>query len=283
MAAQAGTDRFRTAPTHSVLVDGVEIVYRELGPSTGTPLVGLIHLAANLDSWDPRIIDGLATDRRVILLGYRGVGGSGGQVRTSIEEMASDVIAAVRALDVTRFDLFGLSMGGMVAQEVVFQAPELVDRLILISSGPAGGPALKDMTRAMIGGALRASLSFANPQLWLFFTRTANGKKAAREYAARLRERDTDRDARVALTVVRAQLSAVHRWGLRRPPGAAPFNGPVLILHGDSDRMVPVGNASAVARVFPTASPTVYPDAGHGAAFQYHREVVVASRAFLQR
>lgn len=283
MTRHTDTVRFHDAVTRSLHVDGVEIAYRELGPSEGVPLIALNHLGANLDDWDPRVVDGLATDRRVILLGYRGVGRSGGQVRDSMEQMADDVIAAVRALDLRRFDLFGLSMGGMVAQEVVRQAPELVARLILISTGPAGGPELTEMTRVMVGGTVRASLAFADPKERLFFTRSAAGKKAGHDYRRRLRERDADRDGRVALGVLRAQLSAVHRWGEARLSTIARFGGPVLVLHGDSDRMVPVGNASALARVFPAADVTVFPDAGHGAAFQNHLEVIVAVRAFLYR
>lgn len=283
MRAQAGAGRFQSAATRTLPVGGIEIVYRELGPSAGIPLVALNHLGANLDDWDPRIVDGLAVDRRVILIGYRGVGRSGGRVRDSIEQMAADVIAAVRALDLRRFDLFGLSMGGMVAQEVVRQAPDLVDRLILISSGPAGGPGLTDMTRVMVGGAVRAALAFTDPKLRLFFTRTAVGVAAAARYRERLRERDADRDGRVGLGVLRAQLSAVHSWGEQPQAEPSGFGGPVLILHGDSDRMVPVGNASALGGCFPTAEVTVFPDAGHGVVFQNHLEVVVAVRAFLHR
>ena len=279
---QAATG-FRDAATQTVLVDGTEIVYREIGPSNGIPLVALNHLAANLDNWDPRLIDPLAADRRIILIGYRGVGRSGGRVRPSIEQMARDVLAAVRELGLDRFDLFGLSMGGMVAQEIVAQQPGLVDRLILASSAPAGGPQVVEMTRTMLLGILRAALDRANPTASLFFTRTAGGTQAGREYLASLRERVTDRDTAVSPRVLRAQLAAVHRWGQRPRAGQSPFTGPVAILHGDSDRMIPVANATALAQVFPAASVTVFPDSGHGAVFQHHLDVVVAARAFLRR
>lgn len=73
-----GAGRFHDAATRTLRVDGVEIAYRELGASSGVPLVALNHLGANLDDWDPRIVDGLAANRRVILLGYRGAGRSEG-------------------------------------------------------------------------------------------------------------------------------------------------------------------------------------------------------------
>jgi pimeloyl-ACP methyl ester carboxylesterase len=283
MTPRQAATRLRDAETRTVLLDGAEIVCREVGASDGIPLVALNHLAANLDNWDPRIIDPLAADRRVILIGYRGVGRSGGRVRTSIEEMAADAIAATRELGLDRFDLFGQSMGGMVAQEIVAQQPGLVDRLILASSAPAGGPQVVEMTRTMLLGILRAALDRANPTASLFFTRTAGGTQAGREYLASLRERVTDRDTAVSPRVLRAQLAAVHRWGQRPRAGTSQFNGPVAILHGDSDRMIPVANATALAQVFPAASVTVFPDSGHGAVFQHHLDVVVAARAFLRR
>ena len=283
MTPRQAATRLRDAETRTVLLDGAEIVYREVGASDGIPLVALNHLAANLDNWDPRIIDPLAADRRIILIGYRGVGRSGGRVRPSIEQMARDVIAAVRELGLDRFDLFGLSMGGMVAQEIVAQEPERVDRLILASSAPAGGPQVVDMTRTMILGILRSALRFTDPTVNLFFTRTADGRTAGREYLASLRERVTDRDAAVTPRALWAQLAAVHRWGQRPRAGQSLFDGPVIILHGDSDRMIPVANSTALAQLFPASTVTVFPNAGHGVVFQYHHDVVVAARAFLRR
>jgi pimeloyl-ACP methyl ester carboxylesterase len=59
--------------------------------------------------------------------------------------------------------------------------------------------------------------------------------------------------------------------------------GPALIVHGDSGRMVPPQNATALARHLPTATVTVLPDSGHGLAFQNHRALVDAARDFPRR
>lgn len=283
MALQAGKGLAYGVTTRTVTIEGDDIVYRELGPARGVPIVALNHLGANLDDWDPRVADGLAADRRVILLGYRGVGRSGGRARTSIDEMASDAIAVIRALGFAKVDLLGLSMGGMVAQRLLVQAPELVERLILVSTGPEGGPGLVDMTRVMVGGSARATLSFRDPKSSLFFTRTAGGRAAAQSYVARLKERANDRDKAVAPGVLRAQLSAVHAFGQLPLPERSTFKGPVLLLHGEDDLLVPLANAAVLAQVFPNASLTVFPDAGHGVVFQHHNEVVAAASAFLRR
>jgi pimeloyl-ACP methyl ester carboxylesterase len=182
------------APTRTIAASGVRFAYRELGPRTGVPLVLLTHLGANLDGWDPRVVDGLAQDRHVIAVDYRGVGGSTGHVRDSIGEMADDVVAVIQALDHDRVDMFGLAVGGMVAQAVAERAPGLIDRLVLAAAGPAGGPGLAAAGRVTITTGLRAALTFKDPKTLLFFTSTATGKHAARAYLARLKERTTGRD-----------------------------------------------------------------------------------------
>lgn len=120
--------RFVDASTRMVAVAGARIVYRELGAQhLGVPLVALTHLGANLDGWDPEVVDTLAEGRRVVMIGYRGVGASTGSVQDRFEDMAQDVIAVIHALGLDRVDVLGLSMGGMVAQEILRQAPEMVE------------------------------------------------------------------------------------------------------------------------------------------------------------
>ncbi len=64
---------WRNAPTKAVDVGGTKLVYRQLGPDTGVPVIFLNHLAAELDRWDPRVVDGIATRRRVIVFDNRGI------------------------------------------------------------------------------------------------------------------------------------------------------------------------------------------------------------------
>lgn len=277
--------RFADAPTRRIEAVGAELVCRELGSAAphGVPLVGLTHLGANLDSWDPELVDRLAAERRVILLGYRGVGGSAGTPRDRFEDMAADAIAAIRALGLSRVDLFGLSMGGMVSQEILEQAPDLVGRVVLAGTGPQGGTGLSTMTGVFVRGVARGLLTFTPPTSVLFFTRTRTGKHAARRYQARLRRRTVGREQPVSPAALRAQLRAVKRWGHQRPPGASVFSGPVLVVHGDSDRMVPPANADALRHRFPSAQVRVFPDSGHGVVSQNRRIVADLIGRFLAR
>src|SRR5436305_14994064 len=100
---------YQHAPTKTVDVGGARLAYRQLGPETGVPVIFLHHLAAVLDNWDPRVIDGIAARHRVITFDNRGVGASQGKTPDSIEAMARDAVAFIRALGFEQFDLLGFS------------------------------------------------------------------------------------------------------------------------------------------------------------------------------
>ena len=170
---------WQTAPTHTINAGGVQFAYRQLGPSTGVPVVFLTHLAAVLDNWDPRVVDGIAARHRVITFDNRGVGASSGSTPTTIEQMASDAVTFIRALGFDQVDLFGFSMGGMIAQVIAQQQPRLVRKMILAGTGPAGGEGIDKVTRISYLDTARGLLTRQDPKQFLFFTRTPNGRRAA--------------------------------------------------------------------------------------------------------
>src|SRR5438445_11703658 len=119
------TMKWIDVPTRTINVGGAPFAYRELGPAEGVPVVFLHHLTAVLDDWDPRIIDGIAAHHRVIAFDNRGVGASGGSTPKTIDEMASDAIAFIRAVGLQKVDLFGFSLGGGVAPVVALRTHDL--------------------------------------------------------------------------------------------------------------------------------------------------------------
>ena len=265
---------WKTAPTQTINAGGVEFAYRQLGPSTGVPVVFLTHLAAVLDNWDPRVVDGIAAKHRVITFDNRGVGASSGSTPTTIEEMASDTVTFIRALGFDQVDLFGLSMGGMIAQMIAQQQPQLVRKMVLAGTGPAGGEGIDKVTRITYLDTARGLLTRQDPKQFLFFTRTPNGRRAGKEFLARLEERTNDRDKAISVRSFRAQLKAIHRWGKQKPADLASIHQPVLVLNGESDKMGPTKNTVDLDRRLPNSQLVVYPDAGHGGVFQFHEEFV---------
>src|SRR5829696_5893131 len=136
---------YKDAPTKTVDVGGARFAYRQLGADTGVPVILLTHLAAVLDNWDPRVVDGIAAKHRVITFDNRGVGASTGKTPDTIQAMAKDAVTFIRALGFDQVDLHGFSMGGMIAQVIAQDEPELVRKLILTGTGPAGGKGMKEV------------------------------------------------------------------------------------------------------------------------------------------
>ncbi len=274
---------YQDAPTRVVSAGGVDFAYRELGPKTGVPVVFLTHLAAVLDNWDPRVVDGIAAHHRVIAFDNRGVGATTGSTPTTIQAMAADAVTFIRALGLTTVDLLGFSMGGMIAQVIAQTEPDLVRKLIIAGTGPAGGEGITNVTRISNLDTVRALLTLQDPKQFLFFTRTPNGKRAGKEFLARLKERKNNRDKSIALTAYVAQLKAIHRWGLEKPFDLSVIRQPVLVANGDHDRMVPTKNSYDLARRLPDSVLVIYPDAGHGGIFQFHAQFVDKALEFLAR
>jgi pimeloyl-ACP methyl ester carboxylesterase len=272
---------YAQAPTRTVLAGGVTFAYRELGPKTGVPVVFLTHLAAVLDNWDPRVVDGIAAQHRVITFDNRGVGASTGRAPDTIEAMAADAVIFIRALGLAQVDLFGFSMGGMIAQVIAQDQPQLVRKLILAGTGPAGGEGIENVTRIAHLDALRGVATLQDPKQFLFFTRTANGRRAGKEFLARLKERTEHRDKAISVRTYLTQLKAIHRWGQAAQADLSSIRQPVLVANGESDRMVPTKNSADLARRLPNSELVIYPDAGHGGIFQFHEQFVGRALEFL--
>ena len=276
------TTTFEKIPTKTVDVDGISFAYRELGQQGGIPLILLHHLTAVLDDWDPRIVDGLAGKHHVITFDNRGVGASGGITPDNIVDMAQDAIGFIDALGLTKVDLLGFSLGGFISQAIVEARPELVRKIILAGTGPAGGQGI-----ANIGAVLQQSFADAgavgkHPKNFLFFSQTAESQKAADIFLARLNDRKDDRDTPVSNATIQAQVTAITKWGLAPAQDLGVIPHPALVANGDNDIMVPTVNSLDLARRLPNNQLSIFPNSGHGGIFQYHDAFVAQTLAFLR-
>lgn len=275
--------RYEDSPARTTTAGGVTFAYRELGPKGGIPVVFFLHLAANLDNWDPRIIDPIARGHHVIAFDNRGLGASSGQVPDSVEAMADDAATFIRGLGFEKVDVFSFSLGGMVAQALVSKHPGLVRKLILTGTGPAGGKDIDKVRWLTYLDIIRGALTRSDPKEFLFFNRNAAGKLAARAFVNRLRERTFDRDVPVKIEALQAQLRAIEKWGRSIPADLSRVSQPTLIANGDNDRMVPSVLSTDLHRRIKGSELIIYPDSGHGGIFQFHEQFAPAAVAFLDR
>ena len=274
---------YKDAPARTITAGGVTYAYRELGPKGGIPVVFFVHLAANLDNWDPRIVDPIARGHHVITFDNRGLGASSGQVPDSIEAMADDAFTFIKALGFETIDVFSFSLGGMVAQALVAKHPGLVRKLILTGTGPAGGKDIDKVAGVTYLDILRATLTRSDPKEFLFFNRNAAGKPAARAFVNRLKERTVNRDVPVTIKAFQTQLKAIKKWGRSTPADLSKITQPTLIANGDNDRMVPSVLSTDLHRRIKGSELIIYPDSGHGGIFQFHQKFAPVAVQFLDR
>src|SRR4030088_2554092 len=185
----------QTAPTQFVEANGILFAYRRFGKAGGVPLVFTQHYIGTMDYWDPTVTDGLARDREVILFNNAGVSSSSGEVPTTFEQMGANAVALSRALGLNKAEMLGCSIGGMVAQEITLQAPDLVRKLILVGTGPRGGQGMESLTQVAqrIFGA-----AYDPPEhLWLtvLFSPSETGQAAGLEFLKRKHLRQQGRDS----------------------------------------------------------------------------------------
>jgi len=262
----------QTAPTQFVKANGIRFAYRRFGKAAGLPLVFNMHFTGTMDHWDPAVTDGFAKDREVILFDNAGVSSSSGEVPTSVEEMAANAVAFIKALSLPQVDVLGFSLGGLIAQEVAITQPKLVRRLVLVGTGPRGGEGMATLTpeaQAVFGG------TYENPDhVWLgaFFTPSKESQAAGREYLKRFRLRIDGRDPEVNEKVAPAQLQALNAWGA---PRENPYeylrqiSQPTLVVNGSNDVLVYSVNSFSLQQNIPRAQLILYPDSNHGSQYQY--------------
>jgi pimeloyl-ACP methyl ester carboxylesterase len=262
----------QTAPTQYVEANGVRFAYRRFGKPDGVPLVFNMHFTGTMDHWDPTVTDGFAKDREVIVFDNAGVSSSSGEIPTSIEEMGANAINFVKALGLKQVDVLGFSIGGLVAQEITLQAPDLVRRLVLVGTGPRGGESMDTGTPE---GQKIFGASYEKPDdLWLsvFFTPSQASQAAGRAFLKRFRLRTKDRDPEVNEKVGPAQRAAIAKWGAKRerPYGyLKTIRQPTLVVNGSNDVIIYTINSYILQQNLPNAQLILYPDSAHGSQYQY--------------
>ena len=289
MSTSAAIDNYTalTAPTLFVETNGIRFAYRRWGKRGRIPLVFNQHFTGNLDNWDPAVLDGLAKDREVVIFNNAGVASSTGEVPSTFAGMAKNAEAFIDVLGLKQIDLLGFSIGGMVAQQIVVDRPELVRKLILIGTAPRNHDAgdgqghITPETAAIFGAAY-------NPpeNLWLkvFFTDSEASQAAGRAFLKRYLSRTENRDAPIDEKVAPAQIAAVGDWGSR--PGERfaylkNIHQPTLVVSGNHDVIVYTVNSLHLVQNLPNARLILYPDSNHGSWYQNHEEFVFEANRFL--
>lgn len=233
----------------------VHIAWERRG--AGVPLLLVHGLGYARWGWEP-VAEPLAERFEVLLFDNRGIGGSAAPPGPyTAAELAADAVGVLDEAGVERAHVLGTSLGGMVAQELALAWPERVDRLVLACTTPGGPHALPMPEQTVM---LMAEAPSLEPLVALRrFVENALAPGAPQELVERIlahRVRTAQpREAWLAQAAAGLGFDACDRL--------AAIAAPTLVLHGDADAVVAVGNAELLAERIPGARVELFERAGH--------------------
>jgi pimeloyl-ACP methyl ester carboxylesterase len=274
-----------TAPTQFAQVGEQRYAYRRFGDGSGLPLLFLQHFTGTLDNWDPAVTDPLARGREVILFENAGVGRSTGTVPRTIAGMAQHALAFLDALRLSRCDVLGFSLGGMIAQQMAQDRPTIFRRMILVGTAPRGGEDIMHLEKPTLARYLGDPTLRGYAVLGkIFFAPSDSSQSAADAFIKRLMQRAQDREPVSGGAVAEAQMAAFREWDVVTADRFASLKSirqPTLVVNGVYDQMIPVRNSYWLSENLPNAVLLTYPDSGHGSLFQFHESFTRQAAGFL--
>jgi pimeloyl-ACP methyl ester carboxylesterase len=269
--------------TPSVVASPVRVAHTSLGTvgyrivGSGPPLVMITGYSATMEDWDPTLVDALAMHYRVVIFDNAGIGATQRLPGTlTIEAMARQTSALIDTLRVSRPDVLGWSMGGMIAQALAVLDPSRVRRLVLCATFPGTGRV------AVPSQSVQADLN-GSPQQVAEVLFPANQTSAYDAYIAADSGYPPAPAAPAAVSA--AQGRAANQWWNGDDPAGrriSTVSVPTLVAGGTADRLDPVANDRALARLIPGARLVLYPDAAHAFLFQDATQFAAVVESFLK-
>ena len=262
-----------TSTTEFADLPGRKIAYRSIG--SGNPVILINRFRGTIDTWDPLFLDKLAENHRVITFDYSGIGYSTGLLPTDIIDVARDVKDLATYLKLDKVTLIGWSYGGLVAQIATFQYPGLVEKLILLGTGPIGKREVP-LDQAFLDAALKPVNDF-NDEVVLFFEPAS---QSSRDAAKASHDRIVQR---LDVSKIPSEMAVFDRYFKGGAAAAEDKQGfreklksseiPILVISGDHDISFAVENWYPLTRQLPTTQLIVLPQCGHAPQHQ-HPELV---------
>ncbi|MBV8159439.1 MAG: alpha/beta fold hydrolase [Acidimicrobiia bacterium] len=256
---------------------GVKIHYQDGG--RGSPLLVLNGWTASGLIWPEGWVRALEADHRVLRVCNRGTGWSD-PVRDpfTMADMVADALAVLDAAGVGRAHIFGLSMGGMIAQQLAVSHPERVDRLVLCATAPpppdfvTADPAVFSRLFTPPPGATSADEIVG--AVWSSIVGPGfqeRGKDVLDRLVAGAVARPTP------LEVIMLQMQAI----ASRTGDPADIAGPTLVIHGAADPLLPVANGRRLGQVIPGAHYVELAGVGHLVPWEEPAATGLAMKDFL--
>lgn len=254
----------------------------------GTPLLLITGYRATLGEWNAYFLGELAKHHDVIVFDNRGIGRTAaieGRFGPDygIRDMAADAADVIAGLKLSRVDVLGWSMGGMIAQQLALDAPEKVESLTLIATAPPGPQAVP--TSPDVLAVLSGSGKDAFPQIMRVLFPANVAGEASQCFVGDMFAPHGYKGRPVPDAVAAQQNAAMTRWFADSAAADALRRSPVrtLIVAGANDEVLADANARRLEQIIPRATLDVVADAGHALMFQYPVELARHVDAFVSK
>ncbi|MBD3227633.1 MAG: alpha/beta fold hydrolase [Candidatus Lokiarchaeota archaeon] len=249
-------------------VNNIELYYEQYGE--GDPLIMIMGLSANLDWWSPAFLDPIKKKYKIILFDNRDAGRSENVEKDyEIKDMATDIVELMEKLNIEKADILGISMGGMIAQELVLNYPDRVNKLILASTN-CGTPksilpskkVMAELTKDRRG---RGEEEIIEDFINLLYTDQFIGENP--EFIKNVKIKMLK--APIKADAYKRQIKALLKFNTGRR--LKDIKTPTLVIHGKKDILLPPKNSEIIANLLPNAELQYFENSGH-ALFSHEPE-----------
>ena len=260
-----------------VKVDDIQIYYEVKGE--GFPLVMIMGLGRNLESWDPRLVEGLSKNFKLLMFDNRGAGRTDTSNREyTIRLFADDTAGLMNTLGISKAHILGISMGGMIAQELVLNYPEKVSKLVLCSTYSGGSKAVQPSQK--VSEMLTVDASTMSPEeygrMFLSLVYTDDFIEKTPDFVKLVVQKSLRYP--ISKAAYMRQLNAIGKFNTYER--LQQIKTPTLVLHGRKDVLVPSENGAILAEAIPNAKLVYFERSAHGLAEEM-REVINLLTEFL--
>ena len=243
----------------STEVAGTELYYERAGE--GEPLLLIQGMSATHLAWGRPFRAQLERDFDCVVFDNRGMGLSGrAEEPFTIAEMAADAVGLLDTLGIERAHVLGISMGGMIGQELALAHPERLRSLVLgctYCGGPEAAPIFPETFRKLAEAWSSGSRDTVIRAMWEINLSPAFRADDSR-YAA-FAEMAVALPARRRTIELQVGAIAAHDTSARLPG----LTTPTLVVHGTVDRLLPAANGPLIAQLVPAARLQMLEDVGH--------------------
>jgi pimeloyl-ACP methyl ester carboxylesterase len=264
-------------PANKTKVGDIDIGYKKIG--VGPPILLITGFSASMNNWPPTLISNLSKHHTVYIFDNRGIGNTTlGYKNFTNDQFTQDTLGLMNALNISKADIIGFSMGGFIAQDIALTNPLKINKLVMyatVCGGPESTPLHENLTKITLNS--KNATEFYRGLVPLIFPKEliGNNQGVIDNIAEKF-------PVNTSMDTIRNQYSAVYSWyykGVCNQLGKIDI--PTLIIVGTKDILTPPVNSLMMTEKIPDSWLIRIQGGGHAVMAQNDSKIATISEAFL--